>query len=114
MEINMVDTRDMKGKVGRSTDNKSLKKAYIDRGKVYTEEELRRYAGMIIEERIKFCRDVKKVDNVDKCTCESIERWIRLFTNYPIDGSVALGNLKVAMVKKVFEEMKMEGKIKCE
>lgn len=114
MEINMVDTRDMKGKSSKNVDNKGLKKAYIDRGKVYTEEELRIYAVMVIEERIKFCRDIKKVDNVDKCACEAIKRWINLFTNYPIGGSVALGNLRVTMVKKVFEEMKKEGKIKCE
>lgn len=31
-----------------------------------------------------------------------------------MEGSLELGNLRVAMVEKVFEEMKKEGKIKCE
>lgn len=107
MEFNLVDTRDMSGK-------KVMKKAYITKGKLYTEDELRRYAQMIIDERIKFCRDVKKEDNVDKCACEAVARWIRLFKDYPMEGSKDLGNLRVAMVGKVFEEMKKEGKIKCE
>lgn len=107
MEFNLVDTRDMSGK-------KVMKKAYIAKGKLYTEDELRRYALTVIDERIKFCRDLKKEANVDKCVCEAIKRWIRLFRDYAMDGSKELGNLRVAMVGKVFEEMKREGKIKCE
>lgn len=110
MDFQLVDKKDVSSK----NDKKSLKKAYIDKGKLYTEEELRRYAEMVIEDRMKFCRDVKKVENVDKCLSESIKRWIELFTNYPMEGSVALGNLRVSAVKELFEEMKKSGKIKCE
>lgn len=110
MELSLVDERDISLKGGK----KAIKKAYVDKGRVHTEDELRRYAAMVIEERLKFCRDVKKVENVDKCTCEAISRWIKLFTNYPMEGSVALGNLRVAAVKELFEQMKKEGKIKCE
>lgn len=105
MELNLIDTREMSGK-------KVMKKAYITNGKLYTEDELRRYALMVIDERTKFCRDVKKESNVGKCVCEAIERWIRLFKDYPMEGSKDLGNLRVEMVKKVFEEMKKEGNIK--
>ena len=106
MEISLVDSRDVSTKGSK----KGFKKAYIDRGRLYTEEELRKYAQGVIDERIRFCRDVKKAENVNKCACEAIGRWIRLFTNYQMEGSVALGNLRVAAVKELFEEMKKEGK----
>lgn len=109
MDLNLVDARDLSTKVSK----KGLKKAYINKGRIYTEEDLRKYANSVIEERIKFCRDIKKEQNVDKCVCEAINRWIKLFRDYPMEGSKELGNLRVAMVEKVFEEMKKEGKIKC-
>ena len=109
MDLNLVDTRDMSSK----KTEKTTKKAYIIKNRLYTEEELRRYAIGVIEDRIKFCRDVKKEQNADKCACEAIKRWIRLFRDYPMEGSKELGNLRVAMVERVFEEMKKEGKIKC-
>lgn len=107
MEFDLIDTRDMATK-------KSMKKAYIIKGKLYTEDELRRFAQMIIDERIRFCRDIKKESDIGKCVCDAIERWVRLFTEQPMAGPKDLGNLRIAMVKKVFEEMKREGKIKCE
>lgn len=105
--MDLVDTRDMSSK-------KIAKKAYVIKNRLYTEDELRRFAVMVIDERTKFCRDVKKVENVDKCVCEAIKRWIKLFKGYPMEGSKDLGNLRVSMVESVFEEMKKEGKIKCE
>lgn len=75
--------------------------------------ELRRYAKMAIDERIKFCREYKKDEPLDKCVCESIQRWIRLLRNYPMQGSRDLGNARVMAVEKLFEEMKKEGKIIC-
>jgi hypothetical protein len=75
--------------------------------------ELRRYAQMTIEERIKFCREYKKDEPFDKCVCESIERWIHLFQNHPMQGSKELGKARVSAVERMFEEMKKEGKIKC-
>ena len=105
MSFELVDKRDILSK-------KFMKKAYIVKNRLYMEDELRKYALGVIEDRIKFCRDIKKDANVDKCTCEAIERWIRLFRNYPMEGSKDLGNIRVAMVEKVFEEMKKEGKIK--
>lgn len=109
MDLNLVDTRDMSSK----KTEKTVKKAYLIKNKLYTEEELRRYAVRVIEDRIKFCRDVKKEQNVDQCACEAIKRWIKLFSSYPMEGSKELGNLRVAMVEKVFEEMKKDGKIRC-
>jgi hypothetical protein len=106
MELDLIDRRDM-------TTKKSMKKAYLTKGKLYTEDELRRFARMVIDERTKFCRDVKKENDVDKCVCEAIERWIRLFKDYPMEGSKDLGNLRVSMVKQMFEEMKKEGNTKC-
>lgn len=107
MDINLVDTRDMSSK-------KTAKKAYVIKNRLYTEDELRKFAVAVIDERTKFCRDVKKVENVDKCVCEAIKRWIKLFKDSPMDGSKDLGNLRVSMVNSVFEEMKKKGKIKCE
>ena len=106
MGLSLVDTRDMSSK-------KAAKKAYVIKNRLYTEDELRKFAVAVIEERIKFCRDVKKVEDVDKCASESIIRWIKLFKGYPMEGSKDLGNLRVSMVERVFEEMKKEGKIKC-
>jgi len=108
MNLSLVDIGDMLAKGNK------LKKAYMIKDRLYTEDELRKFALSVIEERAKFCRDVKKEIDVDKCVCEAIKRWVRLFRNYPMEGSVELGNLRVAAVEKVFEEMKKEGKIKCE
>lgn len=106
MELSLVDTRDMVGK-------KAMKKAYIVKSTLYTEDELRRFAQMTIKERVKFCQESKKVDDVDKCVCEAMKRWLRLFKDFPMEGSKELGRLRVAMVENVFEEMKKNGKIKC-
>ncbi len=74
--------------------------------------ELKRFAQMTIEERMKFCREFKKGESFETCVCESIERWIRLFSDYPMQGSKELGKARVTAVQKLFEEMKKEGKFK--
>lgn len=75
--------------------------------------ELKRFAQMTIDDRMKFCKEYKKGEPFDKCVCESIERWIRLFRDFPMRGSKELGKARVAAVERLFEEMKREGKIKC-
>lgn len=104
--MDLVDFEDMSSK-------KIKKRAYVIKDRLYTEDELRKYASRVIEERMKFCRDIKKEINIHKCVCEAVVRWVRLFRDYPMEGSKDLGRLRVAMVEKVFEEMKREGKIKC-
>ena len=106
MGLNLVDTREMSSK-------KTAKKAYVIKNRLYTEDELRKFAVAVIDERTKFCRD-KKEANIDKCVCEAIKRWIKLFKDRSMEGSKDLGNLRVSMVEMVFEEMKKEGKIRCE
>ncbi len=91
---------------------------YIDPD--YTEEELKRFALLTINERIKFCKEKKEKkeklgesEDIDKCACEAISRWIRLFKDNSMKGSKELGRLRVAAVERMFNEMKKEGKIKC-
>ena len=79
----------------------------------YSMGELRRFAQMSIDERIKFCRDYKKDEPFDKCVCESVERYIRLFKDSPIKGDIHLTKLRLDAIRKLFEEMKRDGKIKC-
>lgn len=86
----------------------------------YTEEELKRFALLTISERIKFCNEKKEKkeklgenEDIDKCVCEAVSRWIRLFKDNPMQGSKELGKLRIAAVEKMFEEMKKDGKIKC-
>lgn len=86
----------------------------------YTEVELKRFALMTINERIKFCKEKKEKkekigenEDIDKCVCEAIVRWIRLFKDSPMKGSKELGKLRVTAVEKMFEEMKIDGIIKC-
>lgn len=107
MNFSLVDERDVASR-------KTKKKAYVIKDRLYTDDELRKFAIDTINERIKFCRDVKKEQNIDKCACEAITRWIKLFRGSSMEGSKDLGGLRVSMVEKVFGEMKKEGKIKCQ
>ncbi len=107
VQISLID----KGDVSTKGSKKGLKKGYIIKDKLYTEDELIRFATDTINDRIKFCRE-KKDPNIDRCACEAIKRWIKLFKGSPMEGSKELGALRVSMVEKVFEEMKKEGKIK--
>lgn len=79
----------------------------------YSIGELKRFAQMTIEERMKFCRDYKKDEPFDKCVCEAIERYIRLFKDYHTKGDKKLTKLRLEAIRKLFDEMKNEGKIKC-
>lgn len=89
--------------------SKSKKK--VIKGKEYEEESLREYAHGVINERIKFCAEFKKDENLDKCVCEAMIRWLRLFDKG--DKGKELGRLRVKMVEKVFVEMIKQGKLKC-
>lgn len=79
----------------------------------YSMGELKRFAQMTIDERMKFCRDYKKDEPFDKCVCESIDRYIRLFKDSPMKGDKHLTKLRLEAIRKLFDEMKKEGKIKC-
>lgn len=75
------------------------------------EAELRRFALMIINDRIAFCQKYKTgEEEIGKCACESIRRYIRLSKE---SASRAIPKDKLCAIKKMFEEMKKEGKIKC-
>jgi hypothetical protein len=78
----------------------------------YSIGELKRFAQMTIDERMKFCKG-KKNEPFDKCVCESIERYIRLFKDSPMKGDKHLTRLRLDAIRKLFDEMKREGKIKC-
>lgn len=74
--------------------------------------ELKRFALMTINDRIAFCRKYKTgEEEVGKCACESIRRYIRLSKE---SASRAISKDKINAIKKMFEEMKKEGKIKCQ
>lgn len=75
--------------------------------------ELKRFAQMTIDDRMKFCRDYKKDEPFDKCVCQAIERYIRLFKDSPMKGDKHLTKLRLEAIWKLFDEMKKEGKIKC-
>lgn len=79
----------------------------------YSMGELRRFAQITIDERMKFCKDYKKDEPFDKCVCESVERYIRLFKDSPMKGDKHLTKLRLEAIRKLFDEMKIEGKIKC-
>lgn len=79
----------------------------------YSMEELKRFAQMVIDERMKFCRDYKKDEPFDECVCQSIERYIRLFKDSPMRGNKHLTKLRLEAIQKLFNNMIREGKIKC-
>lgn len=75
------------------------------------EAELERFASMVINDRIAFCKKYKTgEEEVGKCACESIRRYIRLSRE---SASRAISKDKIYAIKKMFEWMKREGKIKC-
>jgi len=78
----------------------------------YSIGELKRFAQMTIDERMAFCKN-KKSEPFDKCVCESIERYIKLFTESPMKGDKHLTRLRLEAIQKLFDEMKREGKVKC-
>lgn len=79
----------------------------------YSINELKRFAQMTIDDRMKFCRDYKKDEPFDKCVCQAIERYIRLFKDSPMKGDKHLTKLRLEAIHKLFDEIKKEGKIKC-
>jgi len=75
-------------------------------------EELKRFALVTINNRIEFCQKYNTdEEKIGKCVCESVRRFIRLSRESP---SRAISSKQIHAIKKMFEEMKKEGKIKCQ
>ena len=75
-------------------------------------EELKRFALTTINNRIEFCRKYNTdEEKIGACVCESTRRFIRLSRESP---SRSISNKQIHAIKKMFEEMKKEGKIKCQ
>ena len=75
-------------------------------------EELKRFALTTINNRIEFCQKYKtEEEEIGRCVCESTRRFIRLSRG---SASRAISSKQIHAIKKLFEEMKKEGKIKCQ
>lgn len=75
-------------------------------------EDLQRFALMTINNRIEFCKKYRTdEEEIGKCVCESTRRFIRLSRE---SASRSISTKQVHAIKKMFEEMKKEGKIKCQ
>jgi hypothetical protein len=75
-------------------------------------EELKAFALATINNRIEFCRKYNTdEEKIGACVCESTRRFIRLSRE---SSSRAISSRQVHAIKKMFEEMKKEGKIKCQ
>lgn len=76
------------------------------------DDELRRFALMTIENRIKFCQQYKTgEEEIGKCVCESVTRYIRLSKESPTKN---VTKAQIRAIEKMLEKMKKEGKIKCQ
>ncbi len=76
------------------------------------EEDLKNFALLTINNRIEFCRKYKTgEEEIGKCVCESVRRYIRLSKE---SRSGSISKKQINAIKKMFEEMKKEGKIKCQ
>ncbi len=72
--------------------------------------ELKRFAQVTIDNRIEFCKKYKTTEEeIGKCVCESLTRYIRLSKGA---RTKTITRDQVVAIKKMFEEMKKEGKIK--
>ncbi len=75
-------------------------------------DELRRFALMTIEDRIRFCQQYKKgEEEIGKCVCESVNRYIRLSRE---SRTRNVTKAQIRAVEKMLKKMKKEGKIKCQ
>jgi hypothetical protein len=75
-------------------------------------EELKRFALVTINNRIQFCQKYNTdEEKIGRCVCESTRRFIRLSRESP---SRTISSKQIHAIKKMFEEMKKEGKIKCQ
>jgi hypothetical protein len=75
-------------------------------------EELKRFAETTINNRIEFCQKYKTgEDEIGKCVYESVRRFI-ILSRKPALRSIS--KKQASAIKKTFEEMKKEGKIKCQ
>jgi len=74
--------------------------------------ELKRFALMTINNRIEFCQKYKTTEEeIGKCVCESLVRYIRISRDA---RTKTITRTQINAIKKMFEEMKKEGKIKCQ
>ncbi len=72
--------------------------------------ELERIALITINNRIEFCQKYKKTEEeIGKCVCESLRRYIRLSKE---SREKNISKVQINAIKKMFEEMKKNGKIK--
>jgi hypothetical protein len=112
IEFNDGDVKLLGAEVMKSRREAGIKKRQGEIRPEYSIGELKRFAQMAIDERIEFCKK-KKDEPLDKCVCESIGRYIKLFTDSPMKGDKHLTKLRLDAIQKLFDEMKREGKIKC-
>ena len=73
--------------------------------------ELERIALTTINNRIEFCQKYKNTEEeIGKCVCESLRRYIRLSKE---SRTNKISKVQINIIKKMFEDMKKDGKIKC-
>jgi hypothetical protein len=111
-EYNGGDVKLLGAEVMKSRMKAGIKTKQGEIRQEYSIGELKRFAQMTIDERMEFCKN-KKGEPFGKCVCESVERYIRLFKDSPMKGDKHLTRLRLDAIRKLFDEMKIEGKIKC-
>lgn len=78
--------------------------------KVIRQQELKKFAEDIINERIRSCSEYHRDEPIDKCVCEAVKRYINIYRKSP---SKTMTKEKIDAIEKLFYEMIREGKIKC-
>jgi len=97
---------------GRVTVGKNQSHTKLNTSNHADVEELQRFALMTINNRIEFCQKYKKTEeDIGKCVCESLVRYIRLSKEA---RTKTITRAQINAIKKMFEEMKKEGKIKSQ
>jgi hypothetical protein len=75
-------------------------------------EKLKNFALLTINNRIEFCKKYKTTEEeIGKCVCESLVRYIRISKDA---RTKTITRVQINAIKKMFEEMKKDGKIKCQ
>lgn len=95
--------------VGKSHTGKRYVQSKLD---TVDRAELERIALTTINNRIEFCQKYKKTEEeIGKCVCESLRRYIRLSKE---SRTNKISKVQINIIKKIFEEMKKNGQIKCD
>lgn len=100
-------------KTNGKNDNSGKKKDIHIKSKLsdLDKEEIERFALDTINKRIDFCKKYKtNDDDIGKCVCESLRRYVRISEDV---RTKKITKIHVGKIKKLFEDMKKEGKIKC-